>query len=138
MIAIIGQWLDLLARLKSEGGAPLFVLVSYTLTTLVAISAVRAVRLDRRNAKRPALGTWQLRRVAFYCGAPIEWLIAYFWGVSALDSVLHAIGAGLAVPVVADLWIRLLYARGCAEQARVFKADPPADNGDITSERGRL
>lgn len=136
----MNEWLDIALRIKVEWGMPLFVAVSYTFTALFVISQVRAVRLDRSYSHKPELSRLKLRALAFVVGAPMQLLIGYLWGLPLDDAAIHAVAAGLFAPVVADLWINVLYWRGCYKQAQIFKVARKrrAGDGDNTSELERL
>lgn len=134
------EWLDLALRVKNEWGMPLFVAVSYTFTCLFAISQVRAIKLDRSYSKKPRLSRMQQRSLAFIIGAPMQLLIGFLWGLPMSDVIVHAVAAGLAAPVVASVWINILYWRGCHYQAQIFKVDRKRreSDGDTTGEMERL
>jgi len=118
---VVASWLDIAARIKAEWGMPLFVAVSYTLTSLFAISQVRAIRLDRqyRGHDRPCRIVTRL--YAFGVAAPAQTLVGYLWGYPIDVALTHGVAAGIFTPVVADLWIALLRWRGCEDAAEVFK-----------------
>jgi|GEM_PF-4872387 len=136
----MNEWLDIAARVKAEWGIPLFVAVSYTFTCLFAISQVRAARLDRSYTRKRELTRLQVRALAFLVGAPMQLLVGYLWGLPGEQAAVHAVAAGLAAPVVADLWIAVLRWRGCHESADVFKVarNRRAEDGDNTGEMTRL
>lgn len=136
----MNEWLDIALRIKTEWGMPLFVAVSYTFTCLFAISQVRAIRLDRTYSSKKPLSRLQLRALAFAIGCPMQTLIGYLWGLPITDVLIHAVAAGLAAPVVADVWINVLYWRGCRKQAEVFKVARKRreSDGDSSAEMERL
>lgn len=83
------------------------------------------------------------RAIGFFIGSPIEFVLAYLWGLPYDIALMHAVLAGLAVPVVAEIWIWLLYWRGLREQAEIFKIsakrrDSDPCSGDSTDEYTRL
>jgi hypothetical protein len=126
MIELIEQWLALATRLKTEWGMPLFVVLSYTFTTLAGISLVRAIKLDRRDAHptKPPLSRIATRFVAFAIALPVQFVVGFsFWHLPFVDSLAHGFVAGAMVPIVADMWIRFLYWRGLHDQASAFKVD---------------
>ncbi len=134
---LVAAWLDVAARVKSEWGMPLFVAVSYTLTSLFAISQVRAIRLDRqyRGADRPCRLVTRL--YAFGIAAPAQTLVGYLWGYPIEIALWHGAAAGIFAPVVADIWIAFLRWRGCHGAAQVFKVARrrrASDVGDDTQE----
>lgn len=118
---MLARALELAATVRDEWGMPLFVAVSYTFSCLFTISYVRAIRLDRQYRQKAKPSRLRIRAYAFVIAAPTEFLIGYLWGIALDSAAAHAVAAGLFAPVIADLWIRILYWRGCHEQAEIFK-----------------
>lgn len=141
MVQTAAAWLDVAARIKTDWGVPLFVVVSYTFTALFVVSQVRAIRLDRQFTGKRSMTAIETRSVAFVIGVPMELLIAYLWGFDFAASLAHAVLAGALAPVAADAWIAFLYWRGCYEQAQIFKVARRrrnSDSGDDTGDYTRL
>ena len=93
----------------------------YTFACLMAITQVRAIRLDRRAARKPSLTRRRLQCVAFWIAAPTAMLCFYVLLKWPLDvSVIHSAFAGFAAPAIARGWISVLE-RYNPQAAALFK-----------------